>query len=115
MTDVYEPGSVEKVLTLSALIDAGKATARTRVTVPPSLPSGDRVIHDWFGHGILRLTLAGVLAQSSNIGTVLAARNFETGQLRDYLSRFGLGREDRRRASPARPRASCPTRASGPR
>ena len=91
MTDVYEPGSVEKVLTLSALIDAGKATARTRVTVPPALPSGDRVIHDWFGHGTLRLTLAGVLAQSSNIGTVLAARNFETGQLRDYLSRFGLG------------------------
>jgi len=91
MTDVYEPGSVEKVLTLSALIDAGKATAHTRVTVPPSLPSGDRVIHDWFGHGVLRLTLAGVLAQSSNIGTVLAARNFETGQLRDYLSRFGLG------------------------
>ena len=35
MTDVYEPGSVEKVLTLSALIDAGKATMRTRVTVPP--------------------------------------------------------------------------------
>jgi cell division protein FtsI (penicillin-binding protein 3) len=92
MTDVYEPGSVEKVLTLSSLIDAGRATARTRVTIPPSLPSGDRVIHDWFGHGVLRLTLAGVIAQSSNIGTVLASRNFETGQLRDYLSRFGLGR-----------------------
>ena len=92
MTDVYEPGSVEKVLTLSALIDAGKATMRTRVTVPPSLQSGDRVIHDWFGHGTLHMTLAGVIAQSSNIGTVLASRNFETGQLRDYLTRFGLGR-----------------------
>ena len=92
MTDVYEPGSVEKVLTLSALIDAGKATMRTRVTVPSGLQSGDRVIHDWFGHGTLRMTLAGVIAQSSNIGTVLASRNFETGQLRDYLTRFGLGR-----------------------
>ncbi|MBF4763813.1 penicillin-binding protein 2 [Nocardioides islandensis] len=91
MTDVYEPGSVEKVLTLSALIDAGKATMRTRVTVPPSLPSGDRVIHDWFGHGTLHMTLAGVIAQSSNIGTVLASRNFETGQLREYLTEFGLG------------------------
>jgi cell division protein FtsI (penicillin-binding protein 3) len=93
MTDVYEPGSVEKVLTLSALIDAGKATAATRVTIPASLPSGDRVIHDWFGHGTIHLTLAGVIAQSSNIGTVLASRNFETGQLRDYLSRFGLGQK----------------------
>ena len=91
MTDVYEPGSVEKVLTLSALIDAGKATMGTRVTVPPSLQSGDRVIHDWFGHGTLHMTLAGVIAQSSNIGTVLASRNFETGQLRDYLTKFGLG------------------------
>jgi cell division protein FtsI (penicillin-binding protein 3) len=91
MTDVYEPGSVEKVLTLSALIDAGKATAHTRVTVPPELPSGDRVIHDWFDHGTLYLTLAGVLAQSSNIGTVLATRNFDSGQLRDYLVKFGLG------------------------
>ena len=93
MTDVYEPGSVEKVLTLSALIDAGKATARTRVTIPRDLPSGDRVIHDWFDHGTLYLTLAGVLAQSSNIGTVLAARNFDTGQLRDYLVKFGLGQK----------------------
>ncbi len=93
MTDVYEPGSVSKVLTLSALIDAGKATAHTRVTVPRTLPSGDRVIHDWFDHGTLRLTLAGVLAQSSNIGTVLAARNFDSGQLRDYLVKFGLGQK----------------------
>jgi cell division protein FtsI (penicillin-binding protein 3) len=91
MTDVYEPGSVEKVLTLSALIDAGLATSRTRVTVPPDLVSGDRLIHDWFDHGILRLTLAGVIAQSSNIGTVLASRKFESGQLRDYLTKFGLG------------------------
>ena len=37
MSDVYEPGSVEKVLTLSGLIDAGKVTARTRPAVPGSL------------------------------------------------------------------------------
>ncbi len=92
MTDVYEPGSVEKVLTLSALIDAGKVTDRTKLTVPSSLRSGDRMIHDWFSHGTLHMTLAGVIAQSSNIGTVLASRRFEDGQLRDYLTRFGLGR-----------------------
>ncbi len=91
LTDVYEPGSVEKVLTLSALIDAGKVTDRTKITVPPGLPSGDRVIHDWFGHGTLHMTLAGVIAQSSNIGTALASRRFESGQLRDYLTKFGLG------------------------
>lgn len=91
MTDVYEPGSVQKVLTLSALIDAGKVTARTKLRVPGSLDRQDRSIGDWFDHGLIRLTLAGVLAKSSNIGTVLAADKFEDGQLRDYLTRFGLG------------------------
>ena len=92
MSDVYEPGSVEKVLTLSALIDAGKVTPRTRLTVPGSLASQDTVIHDWFPHDKIRLTLAGVIAQSSNIGTVLAADKFDDGELRRYLSAFGLGR-----------------------
>jgi cell division protein FtsI (penicillin-binding protein 3) len=92
MTSPYEPGSVEKVLTLSSLIDAGKVTDRTRLTVPPELPSGDRPIHDWFSHPTLHLTLAGVIAQSSNIGTAKAARLFKPGQLRHYLSEFGLGK-----------------------
>jgi cell division protein FtsI (penicillin-binding protein 3) len=91
LSDVYEPGSVEKVLTLSALIDAGKVTNRTRLTVPNSLHRQDRVIHDWFDHPTKRWTLAGVVAQSSNIGTVLAADKFDPGQLRDYLVKFGLG------------------------
>jgi cell division protein FtsI (penicillin-binding protein 3) len=91
MSDVYEPGSVQKVLTLSGLIDAGKVTARTRLKVPGSLARQDRVIHDWFPHDLIRLTLAGVVAKSSNIGTVLAADKFADGQLRSYLSRFGLG------------------------
>ncbi|WP_367650320.1 peptidoglycan D,D-transpeptidase FtsI family protein [Nocardioides sp. zg-DK7169] len=92
MTDVYEPGSVQKVLTLGALIDAGKVTPRTRITVPPVLNRQDSPIGDWFDHGTIRLTLAGVLAKSSNIGTVLAADQFADGELRDYLTRFGLGR-----------------------
>ena len=91
MSDVYEPGSVEKVLTLSGLIDAGKVTARTRLKVPGSLARQDRVIHDWFPHDVIKLTLAGVVAQSSNIGTVLAADKFARGELRSYLSQFGLG------------------------
>ena len=91
MTSPYEPGSVEKVLTLSGLIDAGKVTDRTRLLVPGQLQSGDRVIHDWFSHGPIKLTLAGVIAQSSNIGTAKSSRLFDPGQLRRYLTGFGLG------------------------
>ncbi len=91
MQDVYEPGSVEKVLTLSSLMDLGLVTPRTEIVVPPELDREDRPIHDWFPHGTIHLTLAGVIAKSSNIGTVLAADHFKTGQLHDYLSKFGLG------------------------
>jgi cell division protein FtsI (penicillin-binding protein 3) len=92
MSDVYEPGSVQKVLTLSALIDAGKVTSKTKLLVPGVLRRQDRPINDWFEHGLLKLTLAGVLAKSSNIGTVKAADQFEPGQLRGYLQAFGLGK-----------------------
>jgi cell division protein FtsI (penicillin-binding protein 3) len=92
MSDVYEPGSVQKVLTVAGLLDAGLVTPRTRLTVPNVLQTGnDRPIRDWFSHETMQWTLAGVIAQSSNIGTVLAANKFGPGQLRAYLTAFGLG------------------------
>jgi cell division protein FtsI (penicillin-binding protein 3) len=89
--DAYEPGSVEKVLTTAALLDAGKVTPQTQIVVPPFVRSSDRVIHDDYAHGTLHLTLTGVLAKSSNIGTVLADRQFTPKQLYSYLRAFGLG------------------------
>lgn len=93
MSDTYEPGSVQKVLTAASLIDAGKAFPRQRFKVPGRLPRQDRVIGDWFPHGMIRLTLAGIIAKSSNIGTVLAADAFSPPELVSYLERFGLGRK----------------------
>jgi cell division protein FtsI (penicillin-binding protein 3) len=91
LRDVYEPGSVQKVLTFAALIDAGYVTPRTKITVPPVLPRHGTVINDYFDHGTLRLTAAGVLAKSSNIGTVRAAATMPSGELATYLRGFGLG------------------------
>jgi cell division protein FtsI (penicillin-binding protein 3) len=91
LRDVYEPGSVEKVLTASSLIDAGKVTPDTKITVPSVLPRSDRVIHDYFVHPKLHLTLTGVIAKSSNLGTVLAADQFKPKELYTYLRKFGLG------------------------
>jgi cell division protein FtsI (penicillin-binding protein 3) len=91
--DVYEPGSVEKVLTAASLIDAGKVTPETKIVVPPQLPRSDRIIHDYWDHGRLRLTLTGVIAKSSNIGTVLAADEFEPKEMHRYLASFGLGQK----------------------
>jgi cell division protein FtsI (penicillin-binding protein 3) len=89
--DVYEPGSVQKVLTAASLVDAGKVSPETRISVPSELRRQDRVIGDYWDHGRLRLTLTGVIAKSSNIGTVLAADEFSAQELYGYLEDFGLG------------------------
>lgn len=91
MQDVYEPGSVQKVLTMGALLDRELVTPRTQIVVPSQLQREDRPINDWFSHDTLRLTLTGVLAKSSNIGTVLAADRITSRQLYRYLQGFGLG------------------------
>jgi cell division protein FtsI (penicillin-binding protein 3) len=93
ISDVYEPGSVQKALTAAALIDAGEVTPRTRIEVPPVLKKGnDYPIRDWFTHPLLRLTMTGVIAKSSNIGTVRAAESMSRAELRRYLLSFGLGK-----------------------
>ncbi len=87
----YEPGSVQKVVTFAALADQGLVRPDTRVVVPPLLPSGDGKIKDAFAHDTLNLTASGVMANSSNIGTVLLTRNLAKPQLVNYLKDFGLG------------------------
>lgn len=93
VTSPYEPGSVQKVLTMAALLDSGAAGVETaRLRVPNRLPSlGSEPIKDHFEHKTLRLNMRGVVAKSSNIGTVMLARQMRTQDLYDYLHRFGLG------------------------
>ncbi|MEY9963728.1 cell division protein FtsI (penicillin-binding protein 3) [Streptacidiphilus sp. MAP12-16] len=97
LQDVYEPGSVSKLMTMAAVLQQNVATPLTHVTVPGSLPRADRVFHDDVAHGTEQLTLNGVLAQSSNIGTMLAAEHLGSTQkqadqvLYDYLTKFGIG------------------------
>lgn len=89
--DVYEPGSVEKVLTFAALVDQGLVGPRSKITVPPALQVGGYTVDDSEPHGTLHLTAAGVIAESSNIGTVIASRQIGDVALYDYLRAFGLG------------------------
>jgi cell division protein FtsI (penicillin-binding protein 3) len=97
LQDAYEPGSVSKLMSMAAILDTGTATPATRVTVPGTLPRADRVFHDDIDHGTWYLTLNGVLARSSNIGTILASQQLGPTQSRanqvlySYLKKFGIG------------------------
>lgn len=90
ITDAFEPGSTSKVITLAAVVNEGAATPLTPIKVPGGLERGDKVFKDHTPHGTLHLTLAGVMAQSSNIGTILAAEKIGGRKLSEYLERFGV-------------------------
>ncbi|SHI38743.1 cell division protein FtsI (penicillin-binding protein 3) [Tessaracoccus bendigoensis DSM 12906] len=91
VTEAYEPGSVQKVLTMAALADQGLVTPDTEVVVPPSIASGGGSVRDSFSHGTIQLTARGIIAKSSNIGTIELARQLDKAELNKYLSSFGLG------------------------
>ncbi|MFE4954574.1 peptidoglycan D,D-transpeptidase FtsI family protein [Streptomyces sp. NPDC056653] len=95
--DVYEPGSTSKVMSMAAVLEKGVATPGTHVTVPNRLHRGDRLFKDDIDHATWYLTLNGVLAKSSNIGTILATGQLGKTQaeankvLYSYLRKFGIG------------------------
>lgn len=97
LQDAYEPGSTSKVMSMAAVLEEGKATPQTHVTVPNRLHRGDRLFKDDIDHRTWYLTLNGVLAKSSNIGTILATGQLGATQaesnriLNSYLRKFGIG------------------------
>ncbi|MGW1894814.1 penicillin-binding transpeptidase domain-containing protein [Streptomyces sp. NPDC002004] len=98
LQDAYEPGSTAKVMSMSAILQENVATPDTHVTVPNRLHRGDRLFQDDVDHATWYLTLNGVLAKSSNIGTILATGQLGKTQpaanriLYSYLRKFGIGR-----------------------
>lgn len=91
VTAAYEPGSVEKVLTASALIEEGKASPLSEFTLPPSYTLNGQTFNDSFTHGTEKRTLAGILGYSMNTGTVMAGQRLTKKQRYDWLKKFGIG------------------------
>lgn len=91
VSDPYEPGSVQKILTAAAILDSGTATVESKVKIPGRLASGGGYLKDYFRHGELHFNMRGVIAYSSNMGTVLLTRQMPKAQLHRYLTSFGLG------------------------
>ena len=89
--DVYEPGSTGKVMTLAAAIEEKKITPETVLTIPYALKRSVKVFHDHEPHPTQRLTTAGVLAVSSNTGSIQIGEMLSNDKLYDYLTKFGIG------------------------
>jgi cell division protein FtsI (penicillin-binding protein 3) len=92
VTDAFEPGSTNKVITATAAVDRGAIALDHVLAVPWEMRVGEYTIHDSHPHGVQRMTLGDIIAESSNIGTVMVARRVGESAIASYLSRFGLGR-----------------------
>jgi cell division protein FtsI (penicillin-binding protein 3) len=89
--DVYEPGSTGKVMTLAAALDEKKITPETVLTIPDKLKRSVKVFRDHEPHPTQRLTTAGILAVSSNTGSIKIGEMISNDKLYEYLTKFGIG------------------------
>jgi cell division protein FtsI (penicillin-binding protein 3) len=91
VSDVFEPGSVMKGVTLSAALEEGKAKPDTVLSVNGHIQAGDKVVTDAHDHEPRNFTVTGILAKSSNVGAIMLAREVGDEKLEHYLRAFGVG------------------------
>jgi cell division protein FtsI (penicillin-binding protein 3) len=92
VTQVYEPGSVFKLVTFSAALADSVITPSSKLSVPASLPMGKYTFHDAEQHGTVPMTATQILAQSSNIGTIEVARGLGESRLLNQIANLGFGK-----------------------
>ncbi len=87
----FEPGSVNKVVTASSVIEYGLTNPDEVLQVPGSLNMGGVNVHDAWNHGVMPYTTTGIFGKSSNVGTLMLAQRVGPERYYDMLRRFGLG------------------------
>jgi cell division protein FtsI (penicillin-binding protein 3) len=90
LTDVFEPGSTAKVVTIAVALEAGLVTPSTVLSVPQSIMVDGTKYEDVETHATL-MTVADIVRQSSNVGTILIARMLGRDRFDAALHAFGFG------------------------
>jgi cell division protein FtsI (penicillin-binding protein 3) len=78
---------------MTVAVDKGVINPRTVISVPDTINTGGITVHDAWWHPTQNFTATGVLAKSSNVGTLLIAEKVGKQSFYDYLQRFGLGQK----------------------
>ncbi len=91
VTDLYEPGSTFKIVTIAAALEDRIVKPTTSFWLPPTIQVADRVIHEAHDRAAQRMTVREILSESSNIGTITIAEELGAGELAGWIGRFGFG------------------------
>jgi cell division protein FtsI (penicillin-binding protein 3) len=92
VTDTYEPGSTFKLVTVAGALSERLVTPSTSFVLPYSIHVADRIIHDAEPRGTETMTVAQILARSSNVGAITLAERLGQHRLAQWILRFGFGR-----------------------
>jgi cell division protein FtsI (penicillin-binding protein 3) len=93
VTDVYEPGSTFKLITVAGSLSDRLVTPQTSFVLPYSINVADRTIHDAEPRGTETMSVAQILARSSNVGAITLAEKLGKERLSTWIQRFGFGQE----------------------
>lgn len=88
---LYEPGSVMKVITMSAGLDSGKLTPETAFYDSGSLTLDGRTIKNWDQKAHGKVTMTEIIEQSINTGAAYAQKLIGKDLFYNYLVNFGFG------------------------
>lgn len=91
VTDVYEPGSAFKAVTVSSALDAGAVTPRRKFIVPDSWPYAGEIFNDSHAHATEPMRVTDIITESSNVGTIKIGLELGAARFRRYVSNFGFG------------------------
>ena len=92
LTDVIEPGSTVKPLTVAAALMSGQYSIDSEVdTSPGFIRVKGKSIRDHRNYGVLDIT--GIITKSSNVGVTKLAMSMPEGSVRDTFYSFGLGQD----------------------
>jgi cell division protein FtsI (penicillin-binding protein 3) len=91
VTDVYEPGSSYKIVAAAAALEENVVTPTTNFVVPDELPYADRVFHDSHYHETEAMSVADIVVESSNVGTIKIGLELGGKRLDRYVRKFGFG------------------------
>ena len=91
VTDTFEPGSTFKLVTVAAALSEGLVNESSPFTLPYGIHVADRVVHDAEPRGTETMTVAQILARSSNVGAITLAQLLGPQRLGRWIERFGFG------------------------
>jgi cell division protein FtsI/penicillin-binding protein 2 len=91
VSDLYEPGSVMKVVTLSGALDDHAITPDYKFNETGTAVVGGFAIHNWDGKAHGMVTMTQVLENSLNVGAIKAEQLEGASNFYQYLQRFGIG------------------------